>query len=164
MKTMMRWIAASPAVAAAVAATVVTIAAGAAVARAESSSGTGTGITSVPAAPSRPTAPKTGTQGEQLSEPQHHDAKPMPSPHRKVEVGTLKIANKQTRMFTLECETCAPEAKGQIYKAPPAMNLRALDGKRVRVTFDIMGKVQSVRRIDAHRRVSTGKTKQLRVG
>ena len=82
----------------------------------------------------------------------------MPSPHRKEEAGTLKVTNKQARLFTLDCETCAAETKGHVYKAPPASNLNVLDGKRVRVTFEsTTGKVQSIHRIDTHRHISATK-------
>jgi len=149
MNASMRWVTVSTAVA-------LLVATGGATARAESNSGT-TGTKGTPTTQAAGTAPKAADQGLPTSQPQHHEAKPAPTPHRKAEAGTLKISNKQARTFTLDCETCAPEAKGQIYKAPAAMNLRALDGKRVRVTFDTTGNVQSVRRIDARRHLSTGK-------
>ena len=102
------------------------------------------------------TAPTT-TSDKTAQTTQREPRQNLPSPHRKQESGILKVANRQARTFTLDCEACSPEARAKLYKAPPAMNLRVLDGKRVLVTFTMSDQVQSIRRIDAHRPVSASK-------
>jgi hypothetical protein len=112
------------------------------------------GVASATETATAATAPMAGSATQTNPRDQHPN---MPSPHRKQESGILKIANRQARTFTLDCEACSPEARARVYKAPAAMNLRVLDGKRVLVTFGMTDQVQSVHRIDAHRSVSASK-------
>ena len=103
------------------------------------------------------TASTAPTSDKTAQTTQREPRQNLPSPHRKQESGILKVANRQARTFTLDCEACSAEARARVYKAPPAMNLRVLDGKRVLVTFTMSDQVQSIRRIDAHRPVSAPK-------